>query len=342
MTIIKGFGLSNTLLENYLKQVEMIERATRIPGVDVLQQYRKIGSEFQEVIESPLPEWIKQKKAWDVVLGTNFKNMGLSLGWDYSKMASVVGEMFGYQSFDIKQYNNLCRSIAAFSHEQFDYEKMLDVAYQISPILKDLNITGIASNMETIYDQLSSWSISEDEIDYDDISVNDDGSLCYKDQCVTQPEINDIWNTFVQNCDNLGSKASEAIKDKIWVVQWIYRFIFILITELGLFKDIEEHIHKGLLEARSRTNGWDKMFAIKNDNGARVYSEPNTKSMILGKLDYECVITILEKQTYWVKFEYKIAEGQTVEAWIATCNLIRYDKLQNNHMALLEEEDICK
>jgi len=42
--------------------------------------------------------------------------------------------------------------------------------------------------------------------------------------------------------------------------------------------------------------------------------------------------------TYWVKFEYMIPDGQTVEAWVATCNLICYDKLQNNHMALLEDD----
>lgn len=39
-----------------------------------------------------------------------------------------------------------------------------------------------------------------------------------------------------------------------------------------------------------------------------------------------------------IGFEYMIPDGQTVEAWVATCNLICYDKLQNNHMALLEDD----
>lgn len=338
MTIIKGFSVCNTLLDNHLKQMEMIKSITKIPGIDFLQQYKEICSDFKEVMESPLHEWIRQKKDWDDILGTNVKNiMGIESSLNFSKMVSAVGETFGYQSFDIKQYNSLCKSIAAFSHEQFDYEKMFGIASQLSPILEDLNIAGITSNMETIYDQLSSWSTSEDEIDYTDISVNDDGSLCYQDQCVTRREISDIWNIFVQNCEDLSSKAIEAIKDKVWVVQWVYRFICI-ITTLGMYKDLEEHIHKGLLEARSHANGWDKMFAVKNDNGARVYSAPNTKSVVLGKLDYECVITVLEKQTYWMKFEYQVAEGQIIEGWIATCNLIGYDKLQNNPMALLDED----
>ena len=116
-----------------------------------------------------------------------------------------------------------------------------------------------------------------------------------------------------------------------------YRFICI-ITTLGLYREIEEHIHKGVLEVRSHANGWDKMFYIKKDNGARVYSAPDTKSEILGKLDYEQVINSTDIQPFWVKFEYQVAEGQTTEAWIATCNLIRYDKIQNNHMAMLEEK----
>ena len=214
---------------------------------------------------------------------------------------------------------------------------MFGIASQISPVLKDLDFTGLTSNLERIQAQLSHWDSSLEETDYDDISVNDDGSLCYQDQCVTQPEINDIWNTFVQNCENLGSKAIEAIKDKAWVVQWIYRFICI-ITTLGLYREIEEHIHKGILEVRSHANGWDKMFYIKKDNGARVYSAPDTKSEILGRLDYEQVIISTDIQPFWIKFEYQVAEGQTTEAWIATCNLIRYDKLQNNHLALLEDE----
>ena len=58
----------------------------------------------------------------------------------------------------------------------------------------------------------------------------------------------------------------------------------------------------------------------------------------LGRLDYEQVIISTDIQPFWIKFEYQVAEGQTTEAWIATCNLIRYDKLQNNHLALLEDE----
>ena len=54
--------------------------------------------------------------------------------------------------------------------------------------------------------------------------------------------------------------------------------------------------------------------------------------------DYEQVINSTDIQPFWVKFEYQVAEGQTTEAWIATCNLIRYDKIQNNHMAMLEEK----
>lgn len=92
------------------------------------------------------------------------------------------------------------------------------------------------------------------------------------------------------------------------------------------------------MEVRSHANGWDKMFYIKKDNGARVYSAPDTKSEILGRLDYEQVIISTDIQPFWIKFEYQVAEGQTTEAWIATCNLIRYDKLQNNHLALLEDE----
>lgn len=152
--------------------------------------------------------------------------MGLLSTWDYRTMISAMDESFGYYKLSSEQWKNLSKGLVAFPYEQIDSDKVFGIASQLSTVLKDLDIARLTSNIERMYDQLSNWKTSEDEIDYDDISVNDDGSLCYQDQCVTQPEINDIWNTFVQNCENLGSKAIEAIKDKAWVIQWIFKFIF--------------------------------------------------------------------------------------------------------------------
>ncbi|MDU3286789.1 SH3 domain-containing protein [Enterocloster bolteae] len=334
-----GFDFNRySLLGSQLRQIEEYKRIMRDTAIECAGTSLLLNQSIQDFVKSPIAEWIQQKEDLAEAFGTSINNfVGLAASWDNDKLIRIMGESFGYQGFGFEQWNELCRTISELPYDKYDYNRMFGIASQISPVLKDLDFTGLTSNLERIQAQLSHWDSSLEETDYDDISVNDDGSLCYQEQCVTQPEINDIWNTFVQNCENLGSKAIEAIKDKAWVVQWIYRFICI-ITTLGLYREIEEHIHKGILEVRSHANGWDKMFYIKKDNGARVYSAPDTKSEILGRLDYEQVIISTDIQPFWIKFEYQVAEGQTTEAWIATCNLIRYDKLQNNHLALLEDE----
>lgn len=322
-----------TLWDRQMRQMEMTQKSIRSIYFDSWKSSIEAAERIQRVFESPMVDWIRQNEAWvnqmnaqmQPILAANEQIRGITESLNRTMIPDYVA-----------QFDPIAKYVNTIS--QADCSRILGIAAQISPVINNLNLTGLSSNFERIHAQLSYWESSLEETNYDDISVNDDGSLCYQDQCVTQPEISDIWNTFVQNCENLGSKAIEAIKDKAWVVQWIYRFFCILITEFELFKDIEEHIHKGLLEARSHANGWDKMFCVKRDTGARVYTAPDTKSSILGRLDYEQVITSIDIQPFWVKFEYQMAEGQTTEAWIATCNLIKYDKLQNNHMALLEEE----
>lgn len=321
-----------SLWDSQIHQMEMLQRSMRSSIIEAWKPALGMTKDIKHMLESPMTDWIRQNEVLvkqmslqlQPMLGINEQTRSIT-----DSLNSFMRSAWATQNFFVTKY--------AQTISQSDCSRILGIAERISPVLKDLDFTGLTSNLERIQAQLSYWDSSFEETDYDDISVNDDGSLCYQDQCVTQPEINDIWNTFVQNCENLGSKAIEAIKDKAWVVQWIYRLICI-ITALGLYKEIEEHIHKGVLEVRSHANGWDKMFYIKKDNGARVYSAPDTKSEILGRLDYEQVIISTDIQPFWVKFEYQIVEGQNVDAWIATCNLIRYDKVQNNHLALLEED----
>lgn len=328
----------NSLMEVQLQQLEIAQRVTEILGSDFLREYAEASSRIQEAVRSPLFERITQQDDWAEILRSSAKNIaGLSSGMDYSSMLSAMGKSLEYQKLNMKQLEAICKNIGSFPYTQNNCDRLIDIVSQLSSAINKLDMVRLTSNIEQIYDQLSGWELSEEDINYDDIAVKDDGSLCYQDQCVTQSEISIIWNTFVNNCENLSSKAIQSIKDKAWVVVWIFRLICI-VTTLGLYKDIQEHIYGGLLEARSHAKGWDKMYCIKKDNGAKVYSEANTKSKVLGRLDYEHVITALDVQPFWVKFEYAVSEEEMAEAWVATCNLIRYDKLQNNHMALLEED----
>ena len=328
----KNFAFNNlTLWDRQIRQIEMFQKSIRSTIFDYWKPAFEVTDDVRKILESPMTDWMRQNESWINQMNSQMQPVLVA----NEQIRSITETLNSSMISGVTQIFSITKDIQTIS--QADCSRILGIVEQISPVIDNLDFAGLTSNLERIQAQLSHWDSSLEETDYDDISVNDDGSLCYQDQCVTQPEINDIWNTFVHNCENLGSKAIEAIKDKVWVVQWIYRFICI-ITTLGLYREIEEHIHKGVLEVRSHANGWDKMFFIKKDNGARIYSEPNTKSAILGRLDYEQVIISIDIQPFWVKFEYQMAEGQTTEAWIATCNLIKYDKLQNNHMALLEEE----
>ena len=321
-----------SLWDSQIHQMEMLQRSMRSSIIEAWKPALGMTKDIKHMLESPMTDWMRQNESWIQQMSSQIQPM-----FEINEQIKNITKTLDRSMISgfVTQISSVTKDINIIS--QSGCNGILGIAEQISPVINNLDLTDITSNLERIQAQLSHWDSSLEEIDYDDISVNDDGSLCYQDQCVTQPEINDIWNTFVQNCENLGSKAIEAIKDKAWVVQWIYRLICI-ITALGLYKEIEEHIHKGVLEVRSHANGWDKMFYIKKDNGARVYSAPDAKSEILGRLDYEQVIISTDIQPFWIKFEYQVAEGQTTEAWIATCNLIRYDKLQNNHLALLEDE----
>ncbi|MDU1918681.1 SH3 domain-containing protein [Enterocloster clostridioformis] len=321
-----------SLWDSQIHQMEMLQRSMRSSIIEAWKPALGMTKDIKHMLESPMTDWMRQNESWIQQMSSQIQPM-----FEINEQIKNITKTLDRSMISgfVTQISSVTKDINIIS--QSGCNGILGIAEQISPVINNLDLTDITSNLERIQAQLSHWDSSLEEIDYDDISVNDDGSLCYQDQCVTQPEINDIWNTFVQNCENLGSKAIEAIKDKAWVVQWIYRLICI-ITALGLYKEIEEHIHKGVLEVRSHANGWDKMFYIKKDNGARVYSAPDAKSEILGRLDYEQVIISTDIQPFWIKFEYQMAEGQTTEAWIATCNLIRYDKIQNNHMAMLEEK----
>lgn len=321
-----------SLWDSQIHQMEMLQRSMRSSIIEAWKPALGMTKDIKHMLESPMTDWMRQNGSWIQQMSSQIKPM-----FEIDEQIRNITKTLDRSMISgfVTQISSVTKDINIIS--QCDCNRILGIAEQISPVINNLDLTDITSNLERIQAQLSYWNISLEETDYDDISVNDEGSLCYQDQCVTQPEINDIWNTFVQNCEYLGSKAIEAIKDKAWVVQWIFRLICI-ITALGLYREIEEHIHKGVLEVRSHANGWDKMFYIKKDNGARVYSAPDTKSEILGRLDYEQVIISTDIQPFWVKFEYQMAEGQNVDAWIATCNLIRYDKLQNNHLALLEDE----
>lgn len=321
-----------SLWDSQIHQMEMLQRSMRSSIIEAWKPALGMTKDIKHMLESPMTDWMRQNESWIQQMSSQIQPM-----FEINEQIKNITKTLDRSMISgfVTQISSVTKDINIIS--QSGCNGILGIAEQISPVINNLDLTDITSNLERIQAQLSHWDSSLEEIDYDDISVNDDGSLCYQDQCVTQPEINDIWNTFVQNCENLGSKAIEAIKDKAWVVQWIYRLICI-ITALGLYKEIEEHIHKGVLEVRSHANGWDKMFYIKKDNGARVYSAPDAKSEILGRLDYEQVIISTDIQPFWIKFEYQMAEGQNVDAWIATCNLIRYDKVQNNHLALLEED----
>lgn len=322
------FGFNN--IDLWTKQLSQISAIS-----DSLMPTYKMLDDIQHMLESPVLEWINRNEAWidqanaqiEPILTASNTIKGFT-----DRVCQYIAPNY------MSALDAFVESITSFPDEQFDYNKMFGIVSQISPVLETLDLSALTSNIEHIYDQLSNWEISEEGIDYDDISINDDGSLCYQDQCVTQSEIGNIWDTFIDNCENLSNKAIEAIKDKLWVVQWILKFICI-VTTLGLYKDIEEHIYEGALEARSHAKGWDKMFFVKKDTGARVYSTPDTKSEVLGRLEYEQEISAIDIQPFWIKFEYEVAVGKSVEAWIATCNLIRYDKMQNNRMALLEEEE---
>ncbi|MDB2131009.1 hypothetical protein, partial [Enterocloster clostridioformis] len=305
-----------SLWDSQIHQMEMLQRSMRSSIIEAWKPALGMTKDIKHMLESPMTDWMRQNESWIQQMSSQIQPM-----FEINEQIKNITKTLDRSMISgfVTQISSVTKDINIIS--QSGCNGILGIAEQISPVINNLDLTDITSNLERIQAQLSHWDSSLEEIDYDDISVNDDGSLCYQDQCVTQPEINDIWNTFVQNCENLGSKAIEAIKDKAWVVQWIYRLICI-ITALGLYKEIEEHIHKGVLEVRSHANGWDKMFYIKKDNGARVYSAPDAKSEILGRLDYEQVIISTDIQPFWIKFEYQMAEGQTTEAWIATCNLI--------------------
>ncbi len=52
----------------------------------------------------------------------------------------------------IGEWNALAKCIRTFPYDQLDSNKMFGIASQISPVIDNLNIAGLTSNIERIYD----------------------------------------------------------------------------------------------------------------------------------------------------------------------------------------------
>ena len=205
-----------SLWDSQIHQMEMLQRSMRSSIIEAWKPALGMTKDIKHMLESPMTDWMRQNESWIQQMSSQIQPM-----FEINEQIKNITKTLDRSMISgfVTQISSVTKDINIIS--QSGCNGILGIAEQISPVINNLDLTDITSNLERIQAQLSHWDSSLEEIDYDDISVNDDGSLCYQDQCVTQPEINDIWNTFVQNCENLGSKAIEAIKDKAWVVQWI-------------------------------------------------------------------------------------------------------------------------
>jgi hypothetical protein len=224
-----------------------------------------------------------------------------------------------------------------FNIESFD-KNVIESVLNIQKV----NFTALNSiinsiNFESLFNNYNGFF---NDINFDDFSINSDGSIDYENEKVifTEENSQDIVK-ILKSIENNTNDIKETFNKKSIAV---VIFLFILcgifsgfLNKMGetifdnvqkSFKLFTEENNDIKNETKSKEN-YIKSYRIVNADELNVRLDPSSDSILLGKLYKNQCVKIIENAKYWTKVEYINKEKSiSIIGWVYNRYIIEFDE----------------
>lgn len=302
-------------LENLKIEVDN-KVAKKLEDYDLPNYFKKVRNMF----ESPsYKKMIQQFNRQNEIYSNAMRSMIQSPTFEILKSQvqamqfTIPNYMMDSMALQLSQISNIS------SFWQANYDRILGPTRQIAEAMKNLsqiNLSRIHSIINSINfnNIFESYNYVFEDVDFNNIEINNNGSIQYDDEVISIDENSDgllqRLNYIEKNITKIDKKLSEKDKKLIIIFKWIIGTIIGAIISIGL-QECYDNIKIKYKEskAQSTIGQTQQEFFAENymlvcANELNVRETPSSNSNLIGKLyNYQCV-KILEKVPYWSKVEY--------------------------------------
>lgn len=243
---------------------------------------------------------------------------------DYSGLIEAIVPYDNIMKTQQEMLQTLQNAFGAYS-----WDSLLGIQKTLEPLLKNQDLcsnacTTLAFALMTAFPE---ESIGLDDVDF---SFGLDGSISIDGRTYKEEEIPLVVE---EQDQDIKKWTASDIPESFDVFKKKHVLLFFILGALYVFltypADIQDGIsfYKNIVQVLvTQINGWDEWYYINNENGAAVYQEPSTESLVLMHATYSDAVRKTADSKFWVKVQYPNLESETgcVEGWIAKRNLIPY------------------
>lgn len=198
-----------------------------------------------------------------------------------------------------------------------------------------------------IYNTIFAYKDVIREIDFNNLKINNNGTIEYDGTIFEEEEIEKNTNELI---DDINSKHSININNilKKIIISFICCLLFIYFPQeisqwfmLALDEGFKGYIGTkmvlyiiGIFKSKypkiaDKDNKYfDTHCAMINSEKLKVRKHPDSKEQVIGYLYYSQLVHILETKPYWAKIEYKDDKNKiSVSGWVSTKGLKKFNTL---------------
>lgn len=152
-----------------------------------------------------------------------------------------------------------------------------------------------------------------DKIDWDEISIDDGGTVHIDQTAIT---LETLKNEFL----DFAVKAKKGI-----VKNWKRALIFLTAVNTicqAFGTNPRQILDETLKEIQAENLDISDVYYVTTES-ASIYSQPDTNSSILKEISYGVIVTAEINDEFWIKVTVK-SNKQNIEGWIPKCNVEKY------------------
>ena len=224
-------------------------------------------------------------------------------------------------------------------------------AQQINNIRSQIIITDIYNTILAYKDVVS-------EIDFNNLKINDNGTIEYDGTIFEKEEVEKNTNELIDDINSKHSININNILKKIIIsfmcclafmcfpqeiLQWFmlaldegfkgYIGAKMVIYIIGIFKNKYPKI------ADKDNKYFNTHCAMINSEKLKVRKQPDSKEQVIGYLYYSQLVHIIKTKPYWAKIEYKDDKNKiSVSGWVSTKGLKKFNTLTSQFEDVEENE----
>lgn len=166
--------------------------------------------------------------------------------------------------------------------------------------------------------------------DFEDCSINEDGSLSCDGEIIYK---NEIRENIINFLDEIFDNVQEFRRD----FQGKHKMMCFLINLyvhfcLAFNMAPMQPVISGVHTIESKINNYESKYFVYKES-VRVYKNPTSKSQIIDHISYGETVIAEDSCKGWIKVTISLG-SKTYHGWIAKCNLLNYEKAKFNESEL--------